>query len=425
MKLNELIQQRSAKQAELDQIVSLEETRSLADNEVTRFQTLEGEIEALDQKITRAQKRDELDRRAPANAMNGTGLRDLDRAVTEFRLGALIAHAAGMPNAPDVGRELEVCAEYQRRNGGDGYAIPFAVLLPKPEQRAISWGGGSGSGAGIVFETELPDSIPALRASLITGGLGARIMDGLVGGPVSVSKITSGKTAEFIAEGGSGTFSDPTTGKAQLTPHQAIALTSLSNSMLRQTSPAAQQLVNADILAAVTGAIDRVGLTGGGSNEPSGVWDTISASSITTPTREAILEMVEGVEVANVPSARLGFASHPSVVRKLRSTPAYTFGSPATDGMGGFVQDKARELVDYPLATSTNLPTTGSPVTAAGLIFGDWSQLIIGIYESVNLTINPYRDTDFKSNSVAIRATASVDVALRYDEAFETRNVTI
>jgi HK97 family phage major capsid protein len=425
MKLNELRSARAAKQRELDSLVATEETRSLQDNEVQRFQTLESEINALDEKISRAQRRDDLDRRAQADTVNGTGLRDLDRAVAEFRVGALIAHAAGMPNAPDAARELEVAAEFQRRNGGEGYAIPFAALLPRLERREISWGGGSGSGSGLVFETELPDSIPALRPSMIVGGLGARIIDNLSGGPVSISKITSGKTAEFIAEGGSGTFADPSTGKVQLSPKQAIALTSLSNSMLRQSSASAQALVNADILAAVTGAIDRVAIAGGGSNEPSGVWDTVTATSITNPTREAILEMVEGVEIANVPGARLGFASHPSVVRKLRSTPAYTWGSPATDGMGGFIQDGARELVDYPLASSTSLPTTGSPVTAAGLIFGDWSQLLVGVYESVNILVNPYRDTEFKSASVAIRATASVDVALRYDEAFETRTVTI
>lgn len=172
-------------------------------------------------------------------------------------------------------------------------------------------------------------------------------------------------------------------------------------------------------------AIDNAALAGTGTNQPSGIWNEVAPSAMTDPSREEVLSMVESIQIANIPGARLGFAAHPSVVRKLRSTPAYTFGSPPSDGIGGFVQDGANELVDYALQQSTALPTTGSPPTTAGLIFGDWSQLVVGIWESVSLMVNPYRDTDFRSASVSIRATASADVALRYDEAFQTRNVSI
>tara|TARA_R110000772_G_scaffold124792_4_gene231393 strand:- start:1413 stop:2693 length:1281 start_codon:yes stop_codon:yes gene_type:complete len=426
MKLSELRQSRAAKQRELDEIVTQEESRSLSDNEQSRFKALENEINDLDAKIDRAARADELDRRAQATPINGTGLRDLDHAAANFNVSAFIANRAGIAGAPDAAREMEVSAEFQRRSGNsEGFAIPLAALLPRPERRTISYGGGSGSGAGLVFEQELPSGIEALRAALITGGLGARVIDGLTGGPVSMSKITSGKTAEFIAEGNAGTPADPTTGKVSLSPHLAMSLTSISNSMLRQSSPAAQALVTADILAAVTGGIDRVALNGGTGAEPSGIWDQVSPVVLGEPTWEEILTIIEETEIANAPSARLGWAMHPSSVRKLRSTPKYTFGSPATDGMGGFIMEKARECADYPVAVSTNVPTTGSPASAAGLIYGDWSQLLIGVWESVNVMINPYAETEFRSGAVAIRATATVDVALRYTEAFETRTIAI
>ncbi|MFN3910505.1 phage major capsid protein [Hyphomonas sp.] len=427
-RLPELQNARAAKVAEMR---SLQQTadaanRPLADNEAQRFDTLETEVRNLDNEIQRAQRLDALERATPSTP--GTGLADLDRAASEFRVGAFIAHMAGIPGGPDVAQELEVSREYQKRSGNaEGHTIPFAALFPRMERRTISYGGGSGNGAGLVFEQEIPDGIPALRAALITAGLGARVIDGLVGGgPVSMSKITAGKTAEWLVENAAGTPADPTTAKVTLSPKFAMALTSMSKSMLVQTSPAAQALVTADILASVSGAIDEAALVGGGTAEPEGVWDQISPTALGEPTWAEILSVIEATEIANTPNARAGWAMHPSAIRKLRSTPRYIFGSPPSDGMGGFIMEAARSCADYPVAVSTAVPTTGSPPSAAGLIYSsDWQQLVIGVWESVNLMVNPYSEAEFRRGSVAIRATATVDVALRYDEAFQTRTIAI
>lgn len=421
-KLPELHEERETKYRELQTI----DHANGGDEARSRFDTLEREVRELDNTIGRAQRAAELELRAPATPI-GNHMRDLAQGIEEFQTAAFIAHISGVTGGPDVGRELEIVQHFGQRSGnGEGYSVPLAAFLPKREKRAMLYGGGAGSGAGLVFEQEIGDAIPALRPATIVGGNGATIIDGLTGGPVSISKVTTGKTAAFIAEDAAGTPSDPATDKVQMQPRHAIALTSLSRNLLLQSSASAQAMVNADIAAAVFGAIDRVALVGGGANEPSGIWDSVSPTSLAEPTWAEILAIIEATEIANAAGARAAWAMHPSAVRKLRSTTKVAFGSPTTlDASAGFLMDGPRDCAGYPVAVSTFVPTVGSPVSAAGIIYGDFSQLVIGVWESVQLLSNPYSEAEFRRGNVALRATASVDVALRYEEAFQTRTISV
>lgn len=240
MKLSDLEQQRAAKQAELDAIIETEETRSLEDREKERAGQLVTEIEEIIERSDRVRTRDDLDRRAAASRV-GTGMPDYDRAVADFDVPGMIAYKANIEGASHPGASVEVSQELAKRGGntGDGFCIPFSALLPKTERR-IAWGGGSGTGAGLVFEQELPGGIPALRPLSLVAALGAPMVDGIPSGaPVGMSKITSGKTAEWIGEGGTGTVSGPNTGKVEMTPKRCISLTSMSNTMLVATSQSA------------------------------------------------------------------------------------------------------------------------------------------------------------------------------------------
>jgi hypothetical protein len=84
-----------------------------------------------------------------------------------------------------------------------------------------------------------------------------------------------------------------------------------------------------------------------------------------------------------------------------------------------------------PLGVATvfhNLPTTfsnqvpktlaGTPGTEHGLIYGDWSELLIGIWSEVDILVNPFESTAYSKGNVSIRAMASVDTAVRHPKAF-------
>ena len=91
----------------------------------------------------------------------------------------------------------------------------------------------------------------------------------------------------------------------------------------------------------------------------------------------------------------------------------------------------AMDITNRPIGVATvfhNLPTTfsnqvpkilgGSPGTEHGLIYADWSELLIGIWSEIDILVNPFESTAYSKGNVSIRAMATVDVAVRHKKAF-------
>jgi hypothetical protein len=67
---------------------------------------------------------------------------------------------------------------------------------------------------------------------------------------------------------------------------------------------------------------------------------------------------------------------------------------------------------------ATAVPTTGEPPSATTVIFGAWSQLLIGLWSGIDLLANPYGDAAFARGRVQVRAMQDYDAAVRHPEAF-------
>jgi HK97 family phage major capsid protein len=72
------------------------------------------------------------------------------------------------------------------------------------------------------------------------------------------------------------------------------------------------------------------------------------------------------------------------------------------------------ELIGYPVAVSSVLTDTG----AETVIFGYWSQLLVGYWSGVDILVNPYETTAYAKGRVLVRAMRDVDVAVRHPESF-------
>lgn len=432
MKLSDLLKQRTAKVTEMRALSDAAQGAALDDNATARFNTLDAEVTTLNTRIAQEQRIAEQERQFAARPENGgTGLSDLDADVKKFDPLKLIRSQLPEHRGIDIARELAVSDEFRKRNGyaGEGFCVPLAALhRPVLEQRAIiAWGAGSGTGGALVPEQHLANEfIDPLRPAIDGVLPGARFLSGLTGAPVHIPKGTA-TSATFVGENAEIPASDPTFSNVALSPHLAGARTSYTRNLLNQSSPAVQALVSENLIAAIAQATIRVAINGGGADEPSGIFDTVAPTAMGEPTWEAILEIIEGLEVANVQGSSLAWLAHPSVVRKLRSTPKLTFGSPAAvAGMGDFIMPNARTLADYPLASTTLVPTTGSsPAGDAGLSFQDMSQLVLGVWEAANVLVNPYAETEYNRGSVAVRVTAMVDVGIRHAAAFKTVQVAV
>lgn len=427
-RLNELRAERSKLAREMNEINTAANGAATLEGEAEkRWNEIDKRVTELDGAIAREARAAEIVRHEPAN--NNA---DERRAVAGFNVAtAMLAQCQRMRGEQvtvDDGLEREVSTELRNRAGGVDPAFSGGLIVPmsalRREQRAISYGAGSGSGKGLTAEEYRPDQfIPELQAVSLAGQLGVQFLTDLVGAPVTLPKLTTGMQLQFVAEGSALTPSDPATDKVSLTPRIAGAVTSISPILLQQ--PQAQSIVSNHLLRVAAAGLDRVIFVGGAANEPSGLWDTLTPSVLGEPTYEAILGLTEAIELDNVNAASLGWALNPSAKRKLRSTPKIQYGSPVDNSEGGFIMENATTLTDYRAVSSTTVPTTGSPPSAAGIIHGDFSEVVSGVWESASILLNPYSEADFLRGQIGVRVLMLCDVAVKREEAFRAATIAI
>ena len=60
--------------------------------------------------------------------------------------------------------------------------------------------------------------------------------------------------------------------------------------------------------------------------------------------------------------------------------------------------------------------------TLSTAIYGQWSDLLIGIWQDLDLLINPYEDSAYKKGNIKIRALMVCDSTVRRTESFAYYN---
>lgn len=385
----------------------------LSTEQSTKFDSLKAELEGIENSLGRRRVLDEIERRTQGTQLAGSGDERFDTACREFSLRKAIAGAAGLD--VDDHREREIGAELAKRAGRpfQGIAIPMSVFHMPLEKRVVT---GAGEGSNIIGTDLRGDLfIDMLRAKLVVRRLGARVLSGLVGN-VDIPKLSVGTTSAWVADNAALTPNDPDLTKVQMTPKTAGVITEFSRRTLLQSSPDIEQLLRMDFAALLAGTLDIAAINGGApgtSNEPSGVLQSgLSTVSMGAgPTWAKVLELVETVEEAN--GEGNAFVSTPGVVRLLRSTPKVA----STDSV--MIMESPRELAGFPLASTQNAPRSlGSPQLGDALIFGNWSDVLIGFWSELDVLVNPYESVSYTKGNVQIRALMSCDIGVRQAGSF-------
>ncbi len=389
----------------------------LSPEQETRHKAITDELERLDATIKAQAMQDELDRRAVGAPLTTSGDNRLDQELRSFSLVKAIAGAAGL--AVDWGRERELQGELAKRNGkpAQGILVPLEVF----EKRVLTTAAPVGGPGSNIISTDLMGSqfIDMLRAKLVVRRLGARVLNGLVGN-VDIPKLTATTTAGWVAENAAITPADPEVDKVQLTPKHAGAITEYSRNMLMQSSPDVEQLLRADMAQVLAQAVDGVAIQGGGSNEPTGILETSGIGDVAMGTDGGpitwakVIDLIAEVEIDNAEGS--AFLTNPKVVKSARKTAKVT----STDSV--MVMDAPGILAGYPLASTTLVPSNLTKGNSSGvcsaLIFGNFSDLLLGYWSVLDVLVNPYESTAYTKGNVMIRSMLTMDVAVRHPESF-------
>lgn len=370
------------------------------------FTAAEAELRAMEGRIDRQRLLDEADRRAAGQPIVGDA-KLTGEIRSRFSVTRALAGAAGL--SVDWGFEREIQPELAKRAG----IQPKGVLLPTEmfEKRVVTSALPAGGPGGKLIATEhlAGEYINALTASTVLAGLGARTLSGLHGN-VDIPGEKAAPSVAWVAENSAIPASDAQFRSVGLTPKHVGSLSEFSRNMLLQSSPDIEALLRQMMARDIALEIDRAAINGGGANGPTGLLATagVQAQAYTTSIFHTSADMMSKANTANV-GARRAFLS---------SNAVQTIGLKALSDT--LVPLLMEEVFHGQVPTFSNLvPSTLNPGgNQSALIYGDWTEMLIGIWSALDVLVNPYESTAYAKGNVSVRTMATVDVALRHPEAF-------
>lgn len=409
MQLSSIREARAAKVAEARNLLATaeRENRQLTADESAKFDSIKNTITDLEQQEARQQFLDDAERRQAGTVVAGSG--DGSFEQLERRVSLLKTLQAGMEGRALDGAEAEYNRELERRNGrkAKGFYLPMRAL----EGRSNT----TGSAADLVGTDHRGDQyIGPLRNALLARKLGVRVLSGLRG-DVSIPKAGTSTVSGWVAENAALTPSDMTFGSVGLTPKHVGALSEMSRQLIQQSDPSIEALLRDDLAFGIAQAIDGALIHGGGANEPKGVIATLASANGTLagPTWAQVLKIVEMVEEANALSPAHAWLTNASGKAKLAATLKVS-----GDAGAGFLYEGG-QLAGRPVHITEQLAgVTSSSDSTTAAIFGDWSQVMLGVWSELDILVNPYSETAYTKGNVLIRAMATCDIAIRHPEAF-------
>lgn len=283
---------------------------------------------------------------------------------------------------------------------------------------------GTPTAGGNLVATELLSGsfIDLLRNAMVINTMGTRMLTGLVG-QIAIPKQTGAATAYWVAENAAPTESQQTVGQVTMSPKTVGAFTDISRKLTLQSSISVEQMVNQDLATVLGLAIQQAAISGtGASNQPSGLLTLVTPSVIggtngAAPDWADIVGLETNVAVANADIGTLGYLTNTKVRGRLKTTEKFsgTSGQPVW-GDGSEPLNGYRAGVTN--AVPSNLTKGSATAVCSAILFGNFADLVIGMWGSLDIMVDPY--TGSAAGTVRVVALQDVDVALRNVESFAT-----
>jgi HK97 family phage major capsid protein len=324
--------------------------------------------------------------------------------------------------------EFEVSEAAAKKEGrtSRGLLIPVDVLYGKRDLTTSTASGTAKAGNLVATDLLSASFIDVLRNKMVLNTLGAQFLTGL-NGNVAIPRKTSASSAYWVAENVAPTESSnaPAFDQVTMSPKTLGAYVDISRRLMLQSSLDIENLVRNDLATSIAVAMDGAAVAGSGSNKPTGVLNTSGIGSVTlgtnggAPTWAMVVNLVREVEIDNALTGSAAFLTNGQVKAKLSTTARQSSGVEGNFILG---PDMAN-LYGYPIYVSQQMPSNLSKGTGSNLsamIFGVWSDLLIGQWSGIDLLVDQYSGSN--AGTVRIVAFHDCDFAVRHPESFAECN---
>lgn len=402
------------------------ENREFTPEENASFDAMDSEIEALDASILRAVKVEKAELRAVAHSANPvenpnqvveapTRSFSLNRAIRALVNGTVL-------DGPEL--EANTRGAESARAAGIGLS-PSSFAVPLFDMRSMQNRADgqtvtqdSGAYGGNTVATDVLAPIDYLRPRPIVESLGAVFLTGLTGN-IQFPKNNGGVTATWEGEVDEVANSKMAIGKIEMKPKRLAVSVLVSLQNLMQSSFDMEMYTMNEIRKAVENEIDLAALAGAsGGDSPVGILNASGTNVVAIGTNGGALTFPKAVAmetevyVDNANGARMNYVSNAKVRGAAKTTVLES-------GQATYLLQNS-EINGYPFAMSNHIPSnltkgTSTSVCSA-LIFGDFSQLVVGQWGFMDISVDD--KSRKKEGYIEITANVYLDVALKQPTAF-------
>lgn len=290
---------------------------------------------------------------------------------------------------------------------------------------------GNAASAGDLVQTSLMsmNMIELLRNSARTIGLGATVLSGLRDN-IDIPRQTGGSTPQWIPEGNTAPEEDQTVDQVSMSPNTLAVFTEYTRKLMIQASVDIEAWIRMDLMTGIALELDRAVINGSGAGaEPLGILNTPGIGDVSfgtpnggVPSWAGVVDLETKVAVQNAATGRLAYLTNSDVRGKLKTTEKATNTAqfiwpdplvvPSTPGDG---------IVNgYPCAVSNQVPNNlvegASGATLSAIIFGNWADVLIGEWGTVDIVTNQF--SKLTSGVIQVVAFSEYDINLRHPESF-------
>ena len=314
--------------------------------------------------------------------------------------------------------EFEASAAAAEKTGKDvrGLLVPIDVL-----KRELNVGTPTAGGNTVATDLLSGNFIDMLRNRAVMMDIATTMTD--LNGNIAIPRQTGGATGYWVAEGGAPTESQQTIDQVAMTPKTLGAFTEYTRKLLLQSSIDVEAFVRADLATVLALEIDRAAINGSGaSNQPTGILNTTGIGAVVggangaAPTWDHIVDLESEVAIDNADVGNLRYLTNAVVRGKAKKTFIDAgSGERLWDSRAGNTP-----LNGYEAIITNQVPSDLDKGTSVGvcsaIIFGNFADLIIGMWGGLDIQVNPYAlDT---SGGVRVTALQDVDITVRHPESF-------
>ena len=311
----------------------------------------------------------------------------------EFRLIKAINDIANNRSVDETAQAVVKAGAEEMRKAGVSYG--GQIQLPTSELRSAITVTAEGED---VVATEIYDILEPLRAKNVLVAAGAKFITGLVGDvqvpSMSAGNVTwEGETAS--AKDGGQTFT-----AVKLSPKRLTAYVDISKQFLVQDSKSAEALIRQDIINAINSKLEAtiLGSAVGTTTQPAGIFNGKSKTTIAS--FKDVCDLEAKIEDANV----IGECK-------------YVMSNKAKAALRNMAKSaKSTELVMEGGAIDGTAVLNTSNVEEQNVVYGDFSNLAIGQWGSIDLLVDPY--TKAADGQVRLVVNAFFDAKVLRDGAF-------